>query len=392
MRRTAVLSTPSLWILKPLLIAKTVLGTLAFVATATLGAEAADPALAPSTPIPVKIVVVAMFEPGEDTGDVPGEYQYWVEREKLDRIYPFPQGNHNLRMNSDGVLGVLTGVGTARATASIMALGLDPRFDLSHAYWLVAGIAGIDPADGSLGSAAWAEWVVDGDLAHEIDAREIPSGWKTGYVPLRKAVPYQQPRTGDNGIVFHLNPALVDWAYQLTRDTPLPDNDQIKARRMQFDQPNAQRPPFVMKGDELSASTFWHGKLMDQWANDWVDYQTGGKGHFVMSGMEDTGTLQSLTFLARAGRVDLDRVLVLRTASNYDQQRRGITATESLAETQVVKYSAYLPSLEAAYRVGDVVVRNVVLHWGRYHDQLPYLAPMAAAADATHAGPNHPLN
>ncbi len=61
-----------------------------------------------------------------------------------------------------------------------MALGMDPRFDLTKAYWLVAGIAGIDPADGSLGSAAWAEWVVDGDIGYEIDAREIPKDWKTG--------------------------------------------------------------------------------------------------------------------------------------------------------------------------------------------------------------------
>ncbi|MGC4075145.1 MAG: hypothetical protein QM760_22115 [Nibricoccus sp.] len=29
---------------------------------------------------------------------------------------------------------------------------LDPRFDFSKAYWLVAGIAGVDPADASLGS------------------------------------------------------------------------------------------------------------------------------------------------------------------------------------------------------------------------------------------------
>src|SRR5690348_1879024 len=96
--------------------------------------------------IPVKIVVVAMFERGADTGDEPGEFQYWVEREKLDRIYPFPQGYRDLRMNQRGMLGVVTGVGTAKAAATIMALGLDPRFDLRNAYWLVAGIAGIDPA------------------------------------------------------------------------------------------------------------------------------------------------------------------------------------------------------------------------------------------------------
>lgn len=123
-------------------------------------------------PIPVKVVVVTMFERGADTGDEPGEFQYWVEREKLDRIYRFPQGYRDLRMNRQGVLGIVTGVGTAKAAASIMALGSDPRFDLRKAYWMVAGISGIDPADGSLGSAAWAEWVVDGDLAHEIPMRE----------------------------------------------------------------------------------------------------------------------------------------------------------------------------------------------------------------------------
>src|SRR5580704_9112988 len=80
--------------------------------------------------IPVRIVVVTMFERGADTGDEPGEFQYWVEREKLDRVYPFPQGYRDLRMNRQGVLGVVTGVGTAKAAATIMALGLDPRFDL----------------------------------------------------------------------------------------------------------------------------------------------------------------------------------------------------------------------------------------------------------------------
>ena len=90
--------------------------------------------------IPIKIVVVTMFERGADTGDEPGEFQYWVEREKLDRLYPFPQGYRDLRMNRQGVLGVVTGVGTAKAAATIMALGLDPRFDLRNAYWLVAGI------------------------------------------------------------------------------------------------------------------------------------------------------------------------------------------------------------------------------------------------------------
>jgi purine nucleoside permease len=183
---------------------------------AIVGVLIAVPAFPAELPIPVKVVVITMFEWGADTGDQPGELQYWVERNHLDRVLPFPQGFHNLRMNGDGVLAVLTGVGTAKSAAAIMALGMDPRFDLSKGYWLVAGISGINPARGSLGSAAWAEWVVDGDLAREIDAREIPSGWKTGYLPLRGSEPYQQPRDSSEGEVYHLDPGLVEWAFRLT--------------------------------------------------------------------------------------------------------------------------------------------------------------------------------
>jgi purine nucleoside permease len=320
--------------------------TFRFLAVAAL-ALAAGFAQAADRAIPIKVVVVTMFERGADTGDEPGEFQYWVEREKLDRVLPFPAGYHDLRMNRQGVLGIVTGIGTAKAAASIMALGLDSRFDLRQAYWLVAGIAGIDPADGSLGSAAWAEWVIDGDLGHEIDAREIPADWKTGYVPLRKSKPYELPRrTPDEGEVYHLNPALVDWAFQLSKNVPLDDTDAMRRRREQYSQENARRPPFVLKGDTLSAMTFWHGRLMSEWANDWARYHTDGKANYVTCAMEDTGTMQALTFLAKAGRADVDRVLVLRAASNYDQQRPGIGAAESLAETKIGQYGAYLPALE----------------------------------------------
>jgi purine nucleoside permease len=340
-------------------------------ATLTAGGAAAQ-----QRPIPVKVVVVAMFERGADTGDEPGEYQYWVERNKLDRVIPFPQGNHDLRMNRDGVLGILAGIGTAKATASIMALGLDPRFDLRKAYWLVAGIAGIDPADGSLGSAVWAEWVVDADLAHEIDAREIPADWKTGYVPLRKSVPYEQPRqTAVEGERYRLNPALVDWAFHLTENVPLLDSEAMRNERNQFASANARRPPFVLKGDDLSGSTFWHGKLLNEWANDWVKYHTDGQGNYVTTAMEDTGVLQALTFLDKSKRVDLNRVLVLRTASDFDQPVPGMTAAQSLARNKIGQYTGYLPSLEAAWRVGNTVVANLVEHWSRYRDRVPTRQP-----------------
>ena len=317
-------------------------------------------------PIPVKVVVVAMFEVGADTGDQPGELQYWVERDHLDRAYPLAAGYHAVRMNGDGEMAMLTGQGTAHAAATIMALGLDPRFDLTHAYWIVAGIAGASPDHASLGSAVWASWVVDGDLGYEIDARETPPEWTTGYLPLRKSKPFEEPAAALPGQVYALNKGLAEWAYNLTRATTLTDSEHLKEIRANFDGAAAQRPPFVTMGDEVSSSRYWHGKLFDAWAAEWMRYFTNGQGDFVTTAMEDTGTLQSLEYLANAGRVDLKRVMVLRTVSNFDRQPRGMTAAESLATQRIGKYSGYLPSLEAAYTVGHVVVNELLTHWPQY--------------------------
>lgn len=326
-----------------------------------------------SKPIPVKVLVVTMFERGEDTGDVPGEFQLWVEREHLDQIYPLPAGYHHLRMNKDGVMGMVTGVGTAKAAASVMAVGLDPRFDLTKTYWIIAGIGGGDPADVSLGSAVWADYVVDGDLSFEIDARQIPENWATGYLPLRKGTPYEQPVTAEYGEVYELNPGLVAWALHLTQQVPLSDSDTLRKFRSRFfDFPNALKPPFVTKGTVLSASTFWHGSKLNEWANAWIRYYTADKGNYMIAGMEDTGTLQALTFLSHAGRVDLRRVLVLRTVSNYDREPPGTSVSESLREMVSGNYSAYMPSLEAAELVGDRVVSDIVSHWAERKTIIPH--------------------
>ena len=253
-----------------------------------------------------------------------------------------------------------------------MALGLDPRFDLSKSYWLVAGIAGANPDAAPLGSAVWAEWIVDGDLAHEIDAREIPPDWTTGYLPLFTTHPFALPRPVDNGgAAYRLNPKTVDWAYELSRGIALPDPEALQAWRAKYaGHEAALEPPRVMKGDTLSGMTFWHGTLLNDWASAWVDYWTDGKGTFATSAMEDTGTMQALTALARAGRVDLDRVLILRTTSNFTTQHQGISAAESLAgEGQ--NYSAFRPAVEAACVVGSAVVNEIVDHWDIYGPKSP---------------------
>jgi purine nucleoside permease len=343
-----------------------------------------DAACASAAKKPVRVVVVATFELGNDSGDTPGEFQYWVERLPLQQSLLFPVGRRALRYNpTKHVLGIVVGSGSINSSASIMALGLDPRFDLSKAYWIVAGIAGINPNTGSVGSAAWAEWVVDRDLTHEIDAREIPPDWSTGLVPLARIRPFQDPPPPP-GIfspsAYHLNAGLVNWAYQLTANVRLDDNADLQAIRAPYvEQPEALRPPHVIKGDEISANDWWLGRLMNKSAEEWVTYWTAGKGVSVTTAMEDCGVIHSLQMLSQAKLVDAERVLILRTASNYtapsgDKSAADLLASESSSDS-ATHLSAYIPALEAAYRVGSPVVNALSSNWAQYSSHLPSASP-----------------
>ena len=357
-------------------------GTSRALAVATVVLLAAGfacrPGRAEVAPLPIRVVVVTTFEPGADTGDVPGEFQFWVERLPLPETIAFPQGYRHLRYNPAlGVLGIVTGEGAERGAASIMALGSDPRFDFSKAYWVVAGIAGVDPVAASVGSAAWANWVVNADLGFEIDARDMPHSWTTGIVPFNRTVPFGSPAPAADSIhgveAYELNPSLVNWAYRFTAATPLADDANLRRLRAPYARfPNALRPPFVLRGDSLCGDRYWVGTSMDAWAEAWVSYWTGGRGTFAMTAEEDAGILQSLTFLAGAGRVDLQRVLVLRTGSDYSAPGDAGNAASLLAQDANSNgESAYREALEAAYRVGSPVALELSANWSRYAERVP---------------------
>jgi purine nucleoside permease len=123
----------------------------------------------------------------------------------------------------------------------------------------------------------------------------------------------------------------------------------------------------VLKGDSLGGSTFWHGRVLNQWANDWMRLWTKGQGNFVMTNMEDNGIANALQRLSRAGRADYNRLLVLRTASNYSMPAPGVEATASI----FAPYIGLIPSLEAAYRIGSIVVHDLVGNWSKRERQIP---------------------
>lgn len=318
-----------------------------------------------------KVMILTTFEIGADIGDTPGELQYWVEREKLEGTLDVPGVVHPLRFNASGVYAMVTGT-CNRSGLALMALGMDPRFDLSHTYFMMAGIAGVDAAQASVGSAAWAQWIVDGDNVNEIDLHDIPSDWPYGILPYGASRPDEPPGPHDwsqKPMVFQLDPGLVAWAFRLSRNVALSDTPVLSKYRALFvGHPNAQRPPFVLLGDTLGTARYWHGPSLTRWAENWCKVYTGGKATFVMTECEDQSIAYALLILGRAHRVDPKRYLVLRTASNYSEPPPGKSVVENLLTGEE---SGSTLAAESAYRVGSPVVHELVQHWDLFEGAIP---------------------
>jgi purine nucleoside permease len=323
------------------------------------------PVGAQSVPRPVKVLVITMFAP---------EAKPWIEPFRLTEEIPVPglsPDHPNLRCNSDDVCLLTTGMGHANAAASTLAATLDPRFDWRKTWFLVAGIAGIDPARGTLGTAAWARWLVDVGIAHEIDAREMPRGWKAGYYGILAKGPGEKPKLEYRTEVARLDEALLQTVLALTKDTPLHDSDKAQAYRKRYPKAPANQPPRVTQCDTLGGDTWWHGHRLGQHARDWTRLLTDGQGVYCTTQQEDNATRNALERAAAAGRVDLKRLAVLRTGSNFDRPHPGQTAHASLIASTTGATGGFGPATQNLAIVGGVVVRDIVARWPLWQEGVP---------------------
>ena len=290
--------------------------------SAALGVSAADGSTnAAGGPLRVATVVVTFFAP-----EFRPWRHYFEDTETLAFVTPEPL-LYSERLRA---LVVCTGMGPRQSSAAVTALGFDPRFNLSEAVWLISGIAGIDPARGSVGSVVLADQIVDMAVAAYIDRAEpgFPSSWSTGWLPLTCTEPFCRGHGSQNEaragqIAFELDATLVGWAARRASAVALPDAAALQATRAPFGAAGyavAAQPPAVLRGDTLSGATVWVGFAALAWARQWVSYWTGGRGVLHTSAMEDSAVAVAMRLLHRAGRANSSRLLSLRAAANFCTQ------------------------------------------------------------------------
>lgn len=331
-------------------------------------APSGNAALAP------KVLTVTAFQTGDPLKNDFGEATAWVQNDRLTRTIPLTGLEYPLYCNADAshCLAIL-GAETPNAAVSMTALVLSNGLDLSKTYILFSGIAGTPPTQGTPGAVAWASYVVDGNTVGEIDAREMPGDWKYPKVQLGCATPTCSTNFRTGTEMYKLNPTLAQWAYHLSKEVALKDDAAARAYRALYAENSpARSAPFVMAPCAfIGDSTFWHGALLSEWATWWVNYWTQGQAPYCMVGGEETPMLTAITRLAKSGRVDPERVLIQRGASNFDQQHAGQTAQESMQAAMAGVNGGSNIALENLYRAGSVVNQYILEHWNEWEKGVP---------------------
>lgn len=341
-----------------------VAATLAFSACASTFAQDADDFRGSShSGQNVKVMIISMFGP---------EGQVWLDKLGPWKTVSVPGLSPDypvVHCNRQEICVMTTGMGHANAAASLMALTFSDKFDLRRTYFMIAGIAGIDPIRGTVGSAAWAKYLVDFGIQWEVDAREKPDSWPSGYLGINTKSPGEKPPLDYKTEVFQLNPALADVAYALSRNVALSDSAEAQAARAKFGYAPANQPPKVIQCDTLAGDTWWSGKYIGERARDWIKQLTDGKGVYCTTQQEDNATYEALKRAASAHKVDLNRVAAVRTGSDFDRPYEGQSASDNL-----LNYAAqggFAPAIENLYRAGNPLVQDIATHWGEWRDGVP---------------------
>jgi purine nucleoside permease len=315
--------------------------------------------------IPVKVLIISMFSL---------EGAPWIAALKPDREVRVPGLSSDyplVRCTESGVCQMTTGMGHASAAASMTAVIYSGLFDLRHTYFLIAGIAGIDPTHGTIGSATWARYLVDVDIAHEIDAREMPKGWTDGYFGTLTNTPSEKPRLDYRTELFQVDEPLLQKALQLSRHAQLEDSADVVAYRKSYPNAPANQPPAVTQCDTASGDVWWAGPKLGMRAARYTRLLTDGHGVYCTSQQEDNATLLALTRGSQSGLTDVHRVAVLRTGSDFDRPYPGQSTYDSLVAQRSLSGAIHTSTANLVH-AGLPLVQDIVAHWSQWENGVPH--------------------
>lgn len=313
-------------------------------------------------PLAPKVFMINMFAPEADVWYGIEEFDLLAQNITIPGFSPlFPDAH----CTADGqICQMVTGESEINAATSVSALVFSGYFDLKKTYFMIAGIAGVNPEVATLASVTFAKYAVQVALQYEFDAREIPANFTNGYVPFGAYSPDQYPVFIYGTEVFEVNEALRDVAVSLASTAVLNDTAASQAYRALYAPVSAYAaaaaPPSVVACDVATSDVYYSGTLLSQAFENTTKLFTNGSGVYCSTAQEDNASLEALLRATAQNLTDFSRIIVMRTCSDFDRPPPGVSDIDNLL---YVDQGGFAPSVKNIYLAGVKVIEGIVDGW-----------------------------
>lgn len=215
-----------------------------------------------------------------------------------------------------------------------MALMLSDMFNLTKTYFIIAGIAGINPQVATVCSVTFARYAVQVALQYEFDAREMPDNFTTGYIPLGANSPDEYPVNIYGTEVFEVSAVLQEMAIGFASAARLNDSETAIEYRAQYAESAnysvAALPPTVIGCDVATSDVYFSGALLSEAFGNFSQLVTNGTANYCTTAQEDNATLEAMVRAAQKDLIDFSRIVIMRTASDFDRPPPNVSPLENL--------------------------------------------------------------
>ena len=151
------------------------------------------------------------------------------------------------------------------------------------------------------------------------------------YVPQGSTDPTEYPQSIYGTEVFEVNDNLRQLAIDFAKTAMLNDSTDAMAYRAHYASTSAyeagSQAPSVVGCDTATSDVYFSGALLSEAFENTTKLFTNGSGVYCTTAQEDTATLEALLRGAIANLTDFSRIIVMRTASDFDRPYAGEVCT-----------------------------------------------------------------
>lgn len=149
-------------------------------------------------------------------------------------------------------------------------------------------------------------------------------------------------------------------AVHLARRATFNDTEAAKTYRSKHPYAPANQPPAVVECDTGTSNNYWSGSIFGDAFGTYTKLLTNGSGLYCNTQQEDNAILEALMRGDLASKVDFDRIIIMRSASDFDRAPPDETEVWHLLHA---KQEGFVSSVRNLYLAGIEIVRDVLEHW-----------------------------